>query len=201
MTGAARLPGARSAADDKPTRTAILDAAETIMREEGYAAVSSRKIAAGAGLKSQLVHYYFKTMDDLFAALLHRVEEQYFDRLVRAATSRAPLRAVWRLLIDIDGPRLTKEFVALATHREPLRREIARSAERTRSLLAASLSTSMDRDEIGAAGSSPVVLAVLMDAAARLIIADTALGTAAGHRETVAYIESQIERLEPQAGR
>src|SRR5580693_6739527 len=54
------------------TREAILAAAETIMTEEGYAAVTSRRVAEKAGLKSQLVHYYFGTMDELFVAVYER---------------------------------------------------------------------------------------------------------------------------------
>ena len=42
------------------------------MLEEGYAAVTSRRVAAKANLKPQLVHYYFRTMDDLFLAIHRR---------------------------------------------------------------------------------------------------------------------------------
>ena len=47
------------------SRTALLDAAERLMVEKGYGAVTSRKVADEAGLKPQLVHYY-RTMDELF---------------------------------------------------------------------------------------------------------------------------------------
>ncbi len=60
MTTARRLGTA-----DSKTRLALLDAAERLLLAEGYAAVTSRRVAAAAGLKHQLVHYYFRTMDDL----------------------------------------------------------------------------------------------------------------------------------------
>src|SRR5690349_20615746 len=41
-----------------------------IMLEEGYAASTSRRVAAKAGVKPALVHYYFPSMDDLFLAVL-----------------------------------------------------------------------------------------------------------------------------------
>ena len=44
----------------KTTREAILDAAEAIMVEQGYAAVTFRLVEERAGLKSKLVHYHFK---------------------------------------------------------------------------------------------------------------------------------------------
>src|SRR5262245_22705522 len=59
----------RSKVEDSAARTALLDAAEAIMVEDGYAAVSIRRIASQAGLNSALVYYYFDTMDGLFVAL------------------------------------------------------------------------------------------------------------------------------------
>ncbi|MGK2908303.1 MAG: TetR family transcriptional regulator [Sphingobium sp.] len=40
--------------------------------EEGYAAVSGRKVAARAGLNASLIHYYFPTSDDLLVAAYRR---------------------------------------------------------------------------------------------------------------------------------
>jgi AcrR family transcriptional regulator len=179
------------------SRTAILAAAQQIMREDGYAAVSSRRIAVRAALKSQLVHYYFKTMDELFLALFRDVEAQFFARLDRAAASRRPLRAVWEVCKDIHGPRLTKEFVAMATHHESLRAEIARSAERTRGVFVAQLTHALAANGISPDIWPPLALAVLMDGAGRLLIADHTLGATAGHDEVIAFIEAQIARFEP----
>jgi DNA-binding transcriptional regulator YbjK len=44
----------RLGAEDSATRTALLDAAQHPLLEEGYAAVTSRRVAARAGLKPQL---------------------------------------------------------------------------------------------------------------------------------------------------
>ena len=67
------------------------------MLDEGYAAVTSRRVAARAGLKPQLVHYYFRTMDDLFVALIRRGAEQNLEHQARALASPQPLRALWEL--------------------------------------------------------------------------------------------------------
>jgi AcrR family transcriptional regulator len=183
------------------TRTAILDATEQIMREEGYAAVSSRKIAARAGLKSQLVHYYFRSMDDLFMALFQRVDEQHFQRLTAAIASKKPLRTLWKMSIDAGGPWLSKEFIALATHREALRQEIARGTERTRHIYAAVVSRVLEERGMAQAQWPPIVMSILLDGAARLINSETALGTSAGHDETVAFIEHFLDQVEgPAAG-
>lgn len=179
------------------TRAAILDAAETIMRDEGYAAVSSRKVATVAGLKSKLVHYYFATMDELFLALLHRVEDRHFESLCRAAASRTPVRALWRLSIDSRLPRLHKEFVALAIHRERLRHDIGRSTERARTLHGVTLARALSEGGVDMDGYPPVALTILMDGAARVINTDRELGSSAGHAETIRFVEAMIDRIEP----
>src|ERR1700756_1229947 len=66
----------RIGAPDAKNRVVLLDAAEQLLLEEGYAAVTSRRVAERAGLKPQLVHYYFRTMEDLFLAVFHRRAEE-----------------------------------------------------------------------------------------------------------------------------
>ena len=66
----------RIGAPDAKNRTVLLDAAETVMIEHGYAAVSSRRIAEQAGLKPQLVHYYFRSMDELLFEVCRRRAEE-----------------------------------------------------------------------------------------------------------------------------
>src|SRR5689334_4579346 len=77
------------------TKQAILDATEAIMREEGYAAVSSRRVAERAGYKSKLVHNHFRSMDELFLALFRRSEEAFLASQARALASPHPLREIW----------------------------------------------------------------------------------------------------------
>src|SRR5271163_3490950 len=105
QTGTARRLGAETS----KSRAALLDAAERLMLQEGYAAVTSRRVAASAGLKPQLVHYYFRTMDDLFLALFRRRAEQGLERQVQALASRKPLWALWDLSRDPRGTALTME--------------------------------------------------------------------------------------------
>jgi AcrR family transcriptional regulator len=47
---AAAPPPRRIGAKDSKTRAQLLDAAERLLLEEGYAAVTSRRLAASAGL-------------------------------------------------------------------------------------------------------------------------------------------------------
>ena len=121
----ATAPAARRiGAPDSKTRAQLMDAAELVLREEGYAAVTSRRVAARAGLKPQLVHYYFRTMDDLFLEVFRRRAEENLARfergdrggqlVARRSGSSTPTRAAprsrwsssrWRTIARPSAPR------------------------------------------------------------------------------------------------
>ena len=90
MTSARRI-----GAPDAKNRVVLLDAAEQLLLEEGYASVTSRRVAEKAGLKPQLVHYYFRTMEDLFLAVFRRMAEAGLSVLTTAlAVAAAAVGAV-----------------------------------------------------------------------------------------------------------
>src|SRR5258708_37148964 len=86
MTSARRI-----GAPDAKNRGVLLDAAEQLLLEDGYAAVTSRRVADRAGLKPQLVHYYFRTMEDLFLEVFRRRAEEGLRVLATALASPQPL--------------------------------------------------------------------------------------------------------------
>ena len=90
--------------------------------------MTSRRVAAEAGVKPQLVHYYFRSMDDLFLEVYRRRAEAGIERFDRAMEVHRSLRTLWRFGTDLGGATLTIEFVALANHRKAIRDEIARYA-------------------------------------------------------------------------
>jgi AcrR family transcriptional regulator len=186
----------RLGAETSKSRAALLDAAERLMLHEGYAAVTSRRVAAAAGLKPQLVHYYFRAMDDLFLALFRRRAEQGLERQAQALASPQPLWALWDLSRDPRGTALTMEFVALANHRKPIRTEIATSAERFRADQLRGLEPVLVQYGI-AEMCPPLVFTVLLSSTSRfLVIESETLGMTTGHAETVAFVEDFLTRLE-----
>lgn len=60
----------RKARSDSDTRAAILDAAERLIGERGFAATSTAAVAAAAGVPKGLIFYYFPTKADILTALL-----------------------------------------------------------------------------------------------------------------------------------
>src|SRR3569623_2565497 len=93
----------RQAAVDTATRTALLDAAQAIMVEDGYAAVTTRRRAAEVGVNSTLVYYYFATMDDLFLELFRRGAQRCLERQAEVLASPQPLRGLWELTHDLSS--------------------------------------------------------------------------------------------------
>jgi AcrR family transcriptional regulator len=186
----------RIGAQDSKSRALLLDAAERLLLEEGYAAVTSRRIASKADLKPQLVHYYFRTMDDLFLAVYRRRAEQNLERHARALASAQPLRALWELSIDPRGTAFTMEFVALANHRKAIRTEIAQHAERFRQMQLDAVASMLERYGIPADACPPVVVVLAMTGLSQMLVLETALGITSGHDETVALVERYLRELE-----
>ena len=189
----------RAAASDgiADTRSLILDATEQIMLEEGYAGVSSRKVAAQAGLKSKLLHYYFRTMDELFIAAFQRREDWHLQRFASAAASNTPLHDLWALSLDAASSRLYLEFNALACHRPLVRAHIARSNRRDRLSVTAALEAVFLKNGIDPEHLPPAVVATAMAGMARVFATDRALGTDEGHQQSAAFVWNLLARLEP----
>lgn len=186
----------RLGAPDAKNRTVLLDAAEQLMRDEGYAAVTSRRVAEKAGLKPQLVHYYFRTMDDLFMELFRRGAEAIVAFHERALNSPQPLWALWELTTDAKGTALTMEFIALANHRKALRAEIARYAELFRKEQIKALTSAMSRYEVDFEEFSPTILMVLMTGATQTLVQEKMLDMTVGHEETIRFAEKWLTYLE-----
>jgi AcrR family transcriptional regulator len=186
----------RIGAEDSKTRAQLLDAAEQLLLEEGYAAVTSRRVAARAGLKPQLVHYYFRAMDDLFLAVFRRRADENVARLERSVAAEPSLRALWQINADPRGAAFMIEFVALANHRKAIRAEIARYAERWRAAQLDALASALTADGISPEQLPPTAALLLMTGLAQVMAIEKALGVTAGHDTTIAFIERAISQLE-----
>lgn len=185
----------RIGAEDSATRVALLDAAQALMVEEGYAAVSSRRVAARAGLKPQLVHYYFRTMDDLFVALVRRGAQQAVERQAVALASPQPLRALWALHTDPAGRTFITEVVALANHRKTLRAEIAEVARAFRQRQLDALTPVLDRYGITAT-LTPEAFLMLVGSLGQVLVMEDAFGLTLGHDAARALVEDLLDRYE-----
>jgi AcrR family transcriptional regulator len=184
----------RIGTETSETRTQLLEATERLMLRDGYAAVSSRKVAAEAGLKPALVHYYFRTMDDLFLAVYRRRAEQALARQAEVLTSPQPLRALWEFNRDVAGTAFNAEFLALGNHRKAIKAEIAGYAERFRSMQVEALATLFQRYGMGEV--DPAVVLVLMTSISQVLTMEQSLGMTSGHDATLELVEGYLRRFE-----
>jgi AcrR family transcriptional regulator len=189
----------RIGSQDSKTRTQLLDAAEQLLLEEGYAAVTSRRVAARAELKPQLVHYYFRTMDDLFLEVFRRRAEENLTRVEREISSDdVSLRSLWALNDDPRGAAFTVEFIALANHRKEIRAEIARYAERYRAAQIDALRAALARRGVTAEAVPPEAALLLMTGLSQVMALESALGVSAGHDAARAFVDRAVARLDAQ---
>jgi AcrR family transcriptional regulator len=187
----------RIGTESSKTRALLLDATERLMLDEGYGGVSSRRVAAVAGVKPALVHYYFPTMDDLFLAVFKRGAERNLARFTRAAQSDRPLRALWKANKDPRGSVLVMEFSALSRHRKVVRAAIAEYAERFRQLQLDAVRRVLDEHGIEAPGVTAEAIVLLMTGLAVSLVLEREIGLSTGHREANDLVEELLEQYEP----
>lgn len=186
----------RLGAEDSATRTALLDATERVILEDGYLAVSARSIAARGGLKPQLVHYYFRTMDDLLREVFQRISQRRFDRYADALSARPTLRTIWELNSDASETALVMEFTALANHRESIRAQIARAAERIRILQSDTIARMLKANGIETKDYPAIGISMLMVAVSRNLALEQTLGISGGHAEVLEIMERFLGKFD-----
>ncbi len=88
------------------SRAAILDAAEQLFGERGYAATTIKQIGAAAGVNSALLYYYFADKEQLYRAVLERLLSTLMTRGGEVfAAARTPADAI-RGLVGVQGELL-----------------------------------------------------------------------------------------------
>ena len=104
---------ARVAADKvEATRTSILDAARAVLRERGYASLSTREVAAVAGVPLSQIHYHFGSKQGLLVALLEYLNEQLLARQHRMFHDQGlALSQQWDLACDYLDEDLASGYV------------------------------------------------------------------------------------------
>ncbi len=186
----------RPKAREATTRDTLVDATSQIMIEEGYAAATSRRVAAKAGVKPALVHYYFPTMDELYLVVFRRGAAVYLERQQKALASDRPLHAFWDTLIEPKDTRLLLEFMGLANHRKEIRAEIAAWSERWREMQITALNFIVREHNLDTDDFPPAAVAVVIAAIGRTLVLEQGLGTTGGHEAAIALVNRFLDRFE-----
>jgi AcrR family transcriptional regulator len=188
-------PKRRMRREPAEARLLILQTAARMMLQEGYAAVTMRRIAKAAGLSSTLVNYYYSSADELLVALYRYASDADLESLRRALNSPDLISALWAYQTDSARTVLGAEFLALANHRKQIRAEITRYAEYARELQATALRGVVDEQALRAAQGSALCIVTLLASVGRNLIIEDRVGMSLGHAEMQAFIRKMLKQL------
>ncbi len=94
------------------TRTSILDAAGSVLRERGYASLSTREVAAAAGVPLSQIHYHFGSKQGMVLALFEYMNARLLDRQnAMFADPGLTLSEQWDLACDYLDDDLATGYV------------------------------------------------------------------------------------------
>jgi AcrR family transcriptional regulator len=136
VTQATPATPARSAAEE-----ALLDAAERLLVDVGYARITTRRLAEEAGVNHGLVHYYFGSNENLLVRTLERFTERLIARQRELYAAELPFVEKWRTAMrylmseDVSYEKVWLELQALAWNNPDLRARLARVNGEWRALL------------------------------------------------------------------
>jgi AcrR family transcriptional regulator len=180
----------RSAAEE-----ALLDAAERLLVEVGYAGITTRKLAAEAGVNNGLVHYYFGSVESLLLRVLERFTERLIERQrAMYADPELPFAEKWRTAMryldaDREYQKVWSELQALAWNRPELRPSVGRVHAEWRAVLTEALAEPRERYRV------PIPLDALVTLVATFnegIILERLSGVEAGHEELLDWIDGWL---------
>jgi TetR/AcrR family transcriptional regulator len=123
----AKVSTARSAAEG-----ALLDAAERLLVDVGYAGITTRRLAEEAGVNHGLVHYYFGSNENLLVRALERFTERLVTRQRELYAADMPFIEKWRTAMrylvseDVTYEKVWMELQAFAWNHADLRERLAR---------------------------------------------------------------------------
>lgn len=181
--------------DPETTRALILDAAERLMISEGYAAVSTRRIAQEIGVNAATIHYYYPATDDLFIALHARMTERSTADLDAILAARDPLRALWEFQSNWAHSALGVEFIALSNHRKSLQPVLAEATGRARALQEAAVRRMTDTAPALPDAVSPLALTTILVAVSRTLANEERVGITTGHDDVRQAVEWVLATL------
>src|SRR5215207_7005135 len=93
---------------DSDTEVRILNAARTVFIRNGTAGARMQEIAAEAGVNQALLHYYFRSKDQLSAAVFGQMASRLFPALLQVLSNTTSLDAKIEEIVTIYHENLTR---------------------------------------------------------------------------------------------
>lgn len=93
------------------TSTKILEAARRCLLADGYAALSTRKVAEDAGVPLSQIHYHFGSKEELILSMLRAEDERLQGRQKSMFAMDLPLWRRWELACDYFDEDIASGYV------------------------------------------------------------------------------------------
>jgi AcrR family transcriptional regulator len=192
-------PSPREAAEDN-----LLDAAERLLIDVGYAGITTRRLAQEAGVNHGLVHYYFGSIENVLVQTLERFTERLTRRQREMYAADIPFLEKWRMAMrylvaeDVRYEKIWLELQALAWNRPELREGVARVNDAWRAVLTEAFAAPRERHGIEMPLDALVSLVMTFNEG---IILERLAGVETGQRELLEWIDGWLEQKEKEQWR
>ena len=183
---------ARAAAEE-----ALLDAAERLLADAGYAAVTTRRLAEEAGVNHGLVHYYFGSNENLLVRALERFTERLIARQRELYAADLPFADKWRTAMrylmseDVSYQKIWLELQALAWNNADISERLARVNTEWRAVLTGAFDE--PHRQLGIELPLEALVSLVMTFNLGIIV-ERLGGIDTGHRELLDWIDRWISR-------
>ena len=183
---------------------ALLDAAEALLIDEGYAAVTTRRLAERAGVNHGLVHYYFGSMEEVLLQTLERFTQRLLERQRAMYGAEAPFLEKWRTAMGYlpedsaaGYPKVFYELQAMSWNRPEFRQRVVKVNAEWRAVLTKAFEEAMgvygiDRRRFPVEAIVSLVMTFNLGLQLEQLI-----GVGEGHAELLAMIDRWLSSLEP----
>ncbi len=176
---------------------ALLDAAERLLVDVGYAGITTRRLAEEAGVNHGLVHYYFGSNENLLARALERFTDRLVERQRELYSSDEPFVEKWRTAMrylvseDRSYEKVWLELQAMAWNDPALRDRLARVNAEWRSVLTEAFAE--PHRELGIDMPLDALVSLVMTFNIGVIV-ERLGGVETGHRDLLEWIDGWLSR-------
>ena len=167
--------------ESSENRARLVRLAGRLIRDEGCAAVTARRLAEELGLKRQIVHYYFGTIEDLLIAVIRHSVDRLHERVKLDLNADEPLSVINRIGSSVSTTLF--EFSAMAMRSKAINAEMQRYMGEYRKIQAQAIERYLAQRGI-TPSISPSATALIINSVAHTLAIEAALGVTEGHLET-----------------
>jgi len=180
----------------------LLDAAEHLLVEIGYAAITTRKLAERAGVNHGLVHYYFGSMESLLLSAVERFTDSLIERQRAMYDEPVPFVQKWRKamqFLDEDGEsgyqKVLLEMQALGWNNSDVRNRLQHVNEQWVGVVTSAFERGLRELGVDQKQYPTKAVVALVVTFNQGIMLERLSGVDNGHRELLLMIDRMIERL------